>query len=271
LFLGLLIHEFGWASDDWPMLGKGILAGHLLECAGQITGGYFADPGFKDVEGLARLGFPIGEVREDGDIVITKVQGSGGLVTSASVKEQILYEIHDPARYFQPDVVADFSSVRVEDLGNDRVRVSGAGGGPRTGSLKVSVGYVDSYVGEGQISYAGPGAVERGRLALEIVRERLVLTGVRTSELRFDLIGIDALHGPRLSAGGLPHEVRVRVVGRAASPDEAARIGQEVEALYTNGPAGGGGAWKSAREIIAVASGQIAETDVTTDIRMFEA
>jgi Acyclic terpene utilisation family protein AtuA len=270
LFLGPLIHEFGWAMDDWPMLGKGILVGHLLECAGQITGGYFADPGFKDVAGLARLGFPIGEVREDGDLVITKVLGSGGQVTSATVKEQLLYEIHDPCRYFQPDVVADFSRVHVEEIGHDRVHVGGAGGTATTGTLKVSVGYVDSYIGEGQISYAGPGAVERGRLALDIVRERLTLTGVRTSEVRFDLIGMDALHGSVLSGHHTPYEVRVRVVGRTDSLAEAKRIGEEVETLYTNGPAGGGGAWKSAREVVAVASALIAEARVKSEIRMFE-
>ena len=176
LFLGPLIHEFGWAMDDWPLLGRGILVGHLLECAGQVTGGYFADPGYKDVKDLARLGFPIGEVREDGDLIVTKVAGSGGRVTAATVKEQLLYEIHDPARYFQPDVVADFSRVQVEEIGEDRVHVIGASGTPKTGELKVSVGYIDSYVGEGQISYAGPGALERGRLAIEIVRERLALS-----------------------------------------------------------------------------------------------
>ncbi len=271
LFLGPLIHEFGWAADDWPMLGRGILAGHLLECAGQVTGGYFADPGFKDVAGLARLGFPIGEVRQDGDLVITKVEGSGGQVTAATVKEQLLYEIHDPARYYQPDVVADFSGVRVREVGPDRVHVTGAGGTAKTGSLKVSVGYVDSYVGEGQISYAGPGAVARGRLALDIVRERLALTGVRASELRFDLVGVDALHGAVRSAGHEPYEVRVRVAGRTETLAQAARIGEEVETLYTNGPAGGGGAWKTAREVVAVASGLIPESGVTQSVSLIEA
>jgi hypothetical protein len=254
LFLGPLVHEFGWAMDDWELLGKGTVVGHLLECAGQITGGYFADPGVKDVEGLARLGFPIGEVREDGDLVVTKVAGSGGCVTSATVKEQLLYEIHDPAQYFQPDVVADFSQIRVEEIGPDRVHVTGGSGKPKTGLLKTSVGYVDSYVGEGQMSYAGPGAVARGRLALDIVRERLAMTGAQTSELRFDLVGVNALHGEALSEGGEPYEVRVRVTGRTETLSEAVKIGNEVETLYTNGPAGGGGAWKSAREVVAVAS-----------------
>src|SRR6202022_556203 len=182
LFLAPMIHAFGWAMDDWNLLGQGTVAGHLLECAGQITGGYFADPGSKDIPHLARLGFPLGEGGEDGSLVITKVAGSGGAVTAQTCKEQLLYEVHDPTQYIQPDVVADFSHVKVEEIAADRVRVSGGRGTRRTGTLKVSVGYVDSYIGEGQMSYAGPGALARGRLALEIVRERLKLTGVATSE-----------------------------------------------------------------------------------------
>jgi Acyclic terpene utilisation family protein AtuA len=254
LFLAPLIHEFGWAMDDWERLGRGTLVGHLLECAGQITGGYFADPGHKDVPGLARLGFPIGVVGEDGTVEITKVAGSGGRISLATCKEQMLYEVHDPARYLQPDVVGDFSGVEMEQVGPDRVRATGATGAPATGLLKVSVGYVDSYIGEGQISYAGPGALARGQLAREVVRERLALTGVRTSELRHDLIGVDALHGEALSGGREPYEVRLRVTGRTATLAEAVRIGNEVETLYTNGPAGGGGAWKAAREVVAVQS-----------------
>ncbi|MBR1198053.1 DUF1446 domain-containing protein [Bradyrhizobium sp. AUGA SZCCT0240] len=255
LFLAPMIHAFGWAMDDWNLLGQGTVAGHLLECAGQITGGYFADPGYKDVPDLARLGFPIGEVGEGGSLVITKVAGSGGAVTARTCKEQLLYEVHDPRQYFQPDVVADFSQVSIEEIGPDRVRVSGGRGHQRTDTLKVSVGYVDSYIGEGQISYAGPGALARGRLALEIVRERLKLTGVASSELRFELVGVDSLHGAEISnRANEPYEVRVRVAGRTENLREAVRIGNEVETLYTNGPAAGGGAWKSARDVVAVAS-----------------
>ena len=270
LFLGPLVLEFGWAMDNWELLGKGTLVGHLLECAGQITGGYFADPGVKDVEGLARLGFPIGEVREDGDLIVTKVEGSGGCVTPATVKEQLLYEIHDPKQYFQPDVVADFSQVRVEAIGSDRVHVTGGRGAPKTGLLKTSVGYVDSYVGEGQISYAGPGAVARGRLALDIVRERLDIIGVQATELRFDLIGVNALHGDTSAEAGEPHEVRVRVAGRTETLGEAIKIGNEVETLYTNGPAGGGGAWKSAREVVAVASCLVPESAARPEMSLLE-
>ena len=271
LFLAPLIHEFGWASDDWTMLGRGALVGHLLECAGQITGGYFADPGFKDVDGLARLGFPIAEVGEDGSLVITKVEGSGGAVTEATCKEQLLYEVHDPANYIQPDVVADFSEVTIKQIGPDRVSVSGAGGKPATTTFKTSVGYIDSYIGEGQMSYAGPGALQRAKLALEIVRRRLELGGVEMSEVRYDLIGSNALHGEELSRAHDPYEVRIRVAGRTDSLAEAVSIGNEVETLYTNGPAGGGGAFKSAREIIAVASVLVSKELASPAVQLFVA
>src|SRR3954470_2195006 len=154
LFLAPMIHAFGWAMDDWNLLGQGTVAGHLLECAGQITGGYFADPGYKDVPDLARLGFPIGEVGEDGSLVVTKVAGSGGAVTAQTCKEQLLYEVHDPTKYFQPDVVADFSQVKVEEIGPDRVRVSGGRGTKRTATPKVSRRYVDMDSGQGPVFYA---------------------------------------------------------------------------------------------------------------------
>ena len=271
LVLAPLIHEFGWAMDDWHKLGQGTLVGHLLECAGQVSGGYFADPGYKDVSNLARLGFPIGEVAEDGSVVITKVAGSGGCVTVATCTEQLLYEIHDPAAYLTPDVVADFSQVSMTQAGPDRVAITGATGHPKSGLLKVTLGYLDSHIGEGQISYAGPGALARARLAQAIVAERLDLCGVRTQELRCDLIGVNAIHGAQLSAEHAePYEVRLRVTGRTATMQEAARIGNEVETLYTCGPSGGGGATKSARAEVAVRATLLAETLVTATIHFGE-
>jgi len=254
LFIAPLVYEFGWSLDDWNLMGQATVIGHLLECAGQVTGGYFSDPGFKDVPGVGHLGFPIAEVGADGSLVITKVESAGGMVTLATCKEQLLYEIHNPKTYFTPDVVADFTGVKMEQIAKDQVRVSGGTGAAKTGLLKVSLGYVDSYIGEGQISYAGPGAVNRGRLALDIVRERLEFMGVKMQESRYDLMGVDSLHGEKLSAGHDPYEVRVRVTGRTETMAEAIRIGNEVETLYTNGPAGGGGAWKSAREVVAMVS-----------------
>jgi len=251
MFLAPIAAHHGWRLDDWTLAGRGTLVGHLLECAGQITGGYFADPGVTDVTGLARLGFPLAEVDADGTAIITKPAGSGGQVTAATCTEQLLYEIHDPSSYVTPDVVADFSRVRITDLGADRVRVEGADGRRRPDTLKVSVGQFDGWIGEGQMSYAGPRAAARGRLAGQIVAERLRLTGSVPLELRVDLIGMDALHGAA-SPMVEPYEVRLRVAARTTSEAEARKVGREVEALFTNGPAGGGGAFSAVRQVLAI-------------------
>ncbi|EZI26353.1 acyclic terpene utilization AtuA family protein [Pseudomonas extremaustralis] len=252
LFLAPQVFEFDWATDDWPRLGRGTLVGHLLECAGQVSGGYFADPGFKDVDDLARLGFPLAEINADGEAVITKVVGSGGRVSRATCTEQLIYEVHDPAAYLTPDVTADFSQVGFADEGVDRVRAQGAGGRARPEQLKVSVGYLDGWIGEGQMSYGGPGAVARAQLAREVVLKRLELMGVKMHDVRAELIGMDSLHGPRSSVE--PWEVRLRVAARCEARSDAVRVGNEVETLYTNGPSGGGGASKSVRQVVAVAS-----------------
>jgi hypothetical protein len=255
LYVAPLVHEFGWSVHDSDRIGTAIAVGHLLECSGQVTGGYFADPGVKDVPDLARLGFPLAEVGQDGSFLITKVPGSGGRVTVATCTEQILYEVHDPARYLSADAVADFSNVRFEQVSEDAVRVSGATGAQRPDTLKVSVGYRDGAIGGGEVSYAGPNAVARGRLAADVVAERLTLNGVRTSELRFDLVGVDAVHrGAGPTAAGEPAEVRLRVAGRADSEAEAARVAHEVFTLGVSGPAAGGGLTRFTRSVVAVAS-----------------
>jgi len=271
LFLAPLVHEFGWSMDDWTRLGRGTAVGHLLECGGQVTGGYFAEPGPKDVPGLARLGFPMAEVSEDGNAIITKVPGSGGKVSAATCKEQLLYEVHDPTKYFQPDVVADFSKIRVTELAPDRVLIEDADGTPRTDTLKVTVGYLDGFIGEGEISYAGANALARGQLARDIVRERLQLTGAKFDEIRFDLIGVDSLHGEHISANAPePREVRLRVAARTTSLADAQAIGEEVETLWVNGPAGGGGARKYAREVLAVHSVLLPRAQVATNVKILE-
>ncbi|SFS24870.1 acyclic terpene utilization AtuA family protein [Pseudomonas sp. NFACC42-2] len=252
LFLAPQVFEFGWAMDDWQRLGRGTLVGHLLECAGQVSGGYFSDPGFKDVDDLARLGFPLAEIDAEGEAVITKVAGSGGRVSRATCTEQLIYEVHDPAAYLTPDVTADFSQVGFDEEGVDRVRAHGAAGRARPEQLKVSVGYLDGWIGEGQMSYGGPGAVARAQLARDVVLKRLELMGVKMQDVRAELIGTDSLHGPRSSVE--PWEVRLRVAARCEERSEAVRVGNEVETLYTNGPSGGGGASKSVRQVVAVAS-----------------
>lgn len=264
LFLAPQMFEFGWAAHDWQRLGRGTLVGHLLECAGQVSGGYFADPGFKDVDDLARLGFPLAEINADGEAVITKVAGSGGRVSRATCTEQLIYEVHDPAAYLTPDVTADFSHVSFVEEGLDRVRALGADGCARPEQLKVSVGYLDGWIGEGQMSYGGPGAVARAQLARDIVLKRLELMGVNMQEVRAELIGMDSLHGPRSDVE--PWEVRLRVAARCEARSDAVRVGNEVETLYTNGPSGGGGASKSVRQVVAVASLLLARSAVNPRI-----
>jgi hypothetical protein len=267
LFAAPIIHELGWALDDWHRVGQAMLIGHLLECAGQISGGYFADPGYKSVANLARIGFPYADVAADGTAVIGKAGGTGGEINVRTCKEQLLYEVHDPAAYLQPDVVADFSGVTFTQTGQDRVTVQGGTGRKRPDTLKVTIGYHDSFIGEGQMSYAGPGALERGQMALDIVKERLQIIGLKTHETRFDLIGVNAAHrGAAVGTGPEPEDVRIRVVGRTGTMHDAMRIGHEVESLWLNGPSGGGGAWKSAREVIAAASTLVPRTRIQTAV-----
>ena len=269
-----LIHEFGKSYDDFEFLGKATLAGHLLECAGQVSGGYFADPGVKDVHELWNLGFPIAEVDAGGNIRISKLPDTGGEISERTVKEQLLYELHDPANYLTPDVVADFSGVTVASSAAQTVAVTGATGRRKTGRLKVSVGYLDGFVGEGEISYGGAGAEVRARLAADVVRSRIEATGLDVRDLRFDLIGVNSLFGGP-DASGHPRsascrEVRLRVAGRAESEAAARGIGREVEALYTNGPAGGGGARTAVRQAMSIESILVAEADVDINVRYLE-
>jgi len=270
LFLAPLMHHFGWQADDWQRLGQGIVAGHLLECAAQVSGGYIADPGFVDVPRLEAVGFPLAEVDADGRFVITKLAGTGGRVDRLTCTAQLLYELEDPARYVQPDVVADFSGVSLQELGPDRVRVQGAGGALRPEHLKVTLGYRDGFIGDGQISYAGPGARSRGELALAVLKHRLQRLGLDEQEHRAELIGVNALHGPHRGAEHEPYEVRVRLAVRAPTRALAERVGQEVEALYLNGPAGGGGVTMATREVIAVASALIPREAVRPQCHMLE-
>ena len=270
LFLAPLMHHFGWQADDWQRLGRGILVGHLLECAAQVSGGYIADPGYFDIPDLAEVGFPLAEVQADGSAVITKLEGTGGRVDHLTCTAQLLYEIEDPARYLQPDVIADFSGVQIKDMGADRVQVSQASGHPRPDQLKVTLGYRDGFIGEGQISYAGPGARARGELALSVLKHRLAKRGLDALEQRAELIGVNAMHGPLLGTTHEPYEVRVRLAVRCDTQAQAELVGQEVEALYLNGPAGGGGVTQSVREVVAAASAMIPRSAVQTQCTLLE-
>ena len=263
LFLAPMIHAFGWPIDDPTLLARGTVIGHLLECAGQLTGGYFADPGLKDVRDLAHLGFPYCDVGADGNGTLGKVAGTGGMITLRTVKEQLLYEVTDPTAYITPDVIVDFGTVDLIDLGEDRIRVENADGLSRTGTLKVSVGYRAGFIGEGEISYAGPNARARAEVAGAVLHERLHHD---LPDLRIDLIGIDSIHRTDFGHGPDPYEVRLRAAASGAARELAERVGLEVEALYTNGPAGGGGARRFITERIGIVSTLMPREDVRSSV-----
>jgi Acyclic terpene utilisation family protein AtuA len=262
LFVAALIDRLGWDLDDESLIACATLAGHLLECGAQVSGGYFADPGHKDVPGLADLGLPFADVTGDGTMTIGKVAGTGGLVDRRTVREQLLYELGDPGNYRTPDVVLDVYAVSLREVAPDRVAVSGAIGRRRPDDLKVSVGYQAGLRAEAEISYAGIGCVDRARLAGDICAERIRRSGV---EPRIDLIG--SLNTPNSVADG---ECRLRVAAMTADADQARQVNREVESLYLNGPAAGGGVRTSVTDVIGILSTFIDRGRVTARTEILE-
>ncbi|WP_332744950.1 acyclic terpene utilization AtuA family protein [Hydrogenophaga sp.] len=256
LVLGPALAHFGWRMDDWDRLARATMAGHLLECGAQVSGGYFADPGYKDVPGLASLGYPIAEIEDSGNCTITKPAGTGGRIDERTVKEQLLYELHDPAAYLTPDVVADITTARVRQDGPDRVRLEGVSGHERPPSLKVNACFEAGWFSEGEISYAGARAEARARLAAQVLRDRLA----DTAPLRVDLIGVtsvlgdDASHWLDAQATGEARDVRLRVAMQHREHSQAERLLREVTALYCCGPAGGGGVRTAMRPRLGMVS-----------------
>jgi len=269
LFLAPLRHHYGWAEDDWTHLGAGTLVGHLMECGMQITGGYFADPGHKDVPDLAHCGYPIAEVAADGAAVITKLDSAGGLVDTRTVKEQMLYEVHDPERYLTPDVTADFSRTRITEVGANRVSVSCAGGTYRPETLKVTLAFDGGVVAEGGVSYAGPGAAARARLAADIMETRMREVHGFQDPIRCDVIGVQSLHATALDGQESDSEdVRLHVAMRTDSPERAETLLWEVESLLCCGPAGGGGYRGQIQASVNTYSCYLPRTDVPTGFKM---
>ena len=256
LALGPAMAHYGWADDQWQELAGASMAGHLLECGAQVSGGYFADPGAKDVQGMDNVGFPIAEIFADGSCIVTKADNTGGLVDARTVKEQLLYEVHDPSAYITPDVVADLSACEVTELGPNEVRLSGVIGHPRTDTLKANIFFDGGWFGEGEISYAGPNAEARARLAMDIMQKRL---GDQLA-LRFDLIGISSIFnddaGELLGRFKPGHhtDVRLRVAAQHLKLDVIETLLREVTALWTGGPAGGGGVRVAKRRRLSTAS-----------------
>lgn len=267
LVVGPAMAHYGWAWDDWDRLGRATMVGHLLECGTQVTGGYFADPGYKDVPGLDQLGYPIAEIDANGHCTLFKPQGTGGCITPATVKEQLLYEIHDPAQYLTPDVVADITQAQVHAVGPDRVRLEGVRGHPRPDTLKVNVCYATGWFAEAEISYAGPRAAERARLAGQTIQQRLG----HLAPLRTDLIGVTSVWGNDASSWldgadlrHAPHDVRLRMAWQHIDHATAQRLPREVNALYCCGPAGGGGVRTHMRQRLGLTSCLIPHTHIPT-------
>jgi hypothetical protein len=237
LFLAPLVHELGWRWDDWDRLAAGVVVGHLLECSGQVTGGNYSGAWWENPE-PTRIAFPIAEVEDDGTAVITKPSTAGGMVTFDTVREQLLYEVHDPARYLSPDVVADFTSLTLHDLGDDRVRVSGTRGAPAPDTYKGLVCTPAGWAGEARLAYSWPDAEAKARAALRFVRERAVANGVPVEEWHEEYFGVSAYGGPTVGEhpGCEPPEVVGRLAWRAADAESAGRVAREIGVLGLSGP-----------------------------------
>jgi hypothetical protein len=268
LFLGVALHHHGWSYEDLPKLAAGTIMGHLLECSAQITGGYFADPGKKDVPRLAELAYPYADLYSDGELYIGKPAGSGGRLDRMTCTEQALYEIHDPSAYITPDCVLSLEGLHFEEQHADRVAVRGIRAAPRTDSYKVVVGYFDGWIGTGEVAYAGVNAIARARLAADTVKERFRLDGGAASEIQVDLIGVSSLHGDHPQAvAGHPYEVRLRVSARCPDKKSAHLLGDHVRQLNMQGPYGAGGPVNlGAKEVIAVDALLIPRDWVTPEV-----
>ena len=274
LFLAPMMYEFGWKADDYEHLGRGQGIGHVMECAAHASGGCFVDPGFKDLPDPWDIAFPIAEVRSDGSAVITKIDGTGGGVNLMTIKEQLLYEVHDPANYLTPDVIVDFSRTMLREVGPDRVEITGIRGKPRPPTLKVTIGCMEGYIGEDMVFTAGPGAFERAQLVRRVLEERFKVVGLEAEEIMIDFPGINAIHGdisPRPSPE--PYEVILRVAARTKTREEAAKVGREVDAMAVSGPGMVGKRppyQDRVREIIGVWSTLVPRDEIKPGFQIYE-
>lgn len=272
LCVGPILAHFGWMEDDWTRLGRAVMVGHLLECGAQLTGGYFADPGYKNVPGLDRVGYPIARVDRDGNCVVGKADGTGGTVNVHTVTEQLLYEVHDPAAYITPDAVADISNAELEQVGPDLVAMYGVSGHRKPDLLKALICHEIGWLAEGEISYAGARAESRARLAADVVFKRVK----GKLEPRADLIGICSVHGDDHNVGFDRHssvpaiDVRLRLAASHSDKRIAELLNREVTSLYTCGPAGGGGIRTSLRQRLGTIDCYVPRLNVPTTFEIVE-
>ncbi len=271
LTLGPLFHEFGWDPDDWDRVAAGTVAGHIIECGAQSSGGNLLRDWLK-VKGLANPGFPIVEARADGSFVVTKHPGTGGVVNLASVTEQLVYEMGDPHTYITPDGVADFTSIQLAQAGKDRVRVSGIRGGPRTDKLKVSIAYFYGYKAVGTLVYSWPEAYDKARAADRILRQRLQDLGLEFEQILTEFVGVDATHGP---LAGPPDpdapEVQLRIGVRGKDKAAVERFTREIAPLVLTGPpsvTGFAGGRPEVQEVVAYWPALIDRTEIEPHVRV---
>ena len=237
LTLAPMIHEFGWGAREWDKLAAGTIAGHVLECGAQASGGNFSGD-WESVPDMDRIGFPIAEAAPSGEVVFTKHAGTGGLVSMATVKEQLLYEIGDPRVYITPDCIADFTSIRLETAGANRVKMFGIKGKPSTDSYKVSISFADGYTAVGSLTYAWPDALKKAHAADKVLRKRLEALGLEFEEIRTEYVGYNACHADLGESDGEPGEVMLRIGVRAKERAPVQRFAQEIAPLILTGPPG---------------------------------
>src|SRR5436305_1107683 len=237
LFLAPLVYELGWRWDDWDRLAQGIVVGHLLECSAQDSGGNFGGD-WRSIPDLAHVGYPIAEVWENGDAVITKAPGTGGRVNFDTLREQLLYEVHDPSHYLTPDVDVDMTTLHMEEIGPDQVRVTGATGRLAPATLKIVAGYEDGYMGQAIIGYAWPDALAKAYLAAQIILQQMKRVGLQAEETLIEYMGYNSISGPLADPTHAKdlNEVYLRIAVRCADKREAAKLGRLVPPLGLSGP-----------------------------------
>ena len=270
LTLAPMVHRFGWGPDDFDRLAAGTIAGHIIECGAQCSGGN-CQVDWQNIPDLANIGYPIVEAEPDGSFTVTKHAGTGGRVSTATVKEQLLYELGDPARYITPDCVADFTSIRLAADGPDRVRVTGIRGGPRPDMLKLSIAYTAGWKAMGTLVYSWPQAREKARAADAIVRRRLAALSLTFEEIYTEYLGIDACHGPAAPPNPDPPEVQVRIGVRGQDKKAVDRFTRELIPLVLNGPPGATGFGEGrppVREIVAYWSALIPREEIATRVEV---
>ena len=270
LTMAPLRHEFGWAADDWDRLAAGIVAGHIIECGAQCSGGNCMHE-WRDIPDLANVGYPIAEAAPDGTFTITKHAGTGGRVSVPTVTEQLVYEMGDPTSYITPDVVADFTSIQLEQVGENRVRVHGIKGRPPTDKLKVSIAYRAGFKAVGTLVYSWPEAVDKARAAERILRERLDRLGLRFDHILAELVGHSSTHGPLAGPVGDVPEVQLRFGVRGSDKKAVERFTREIAPLVLNGPpsvTGFAGGRPKVEEIVAYWPALIDKTQVRITVEV---